>query len=143
VDVLGGSLSLDEVMRQDETTGMMFLPSMSATRITQTSEYLSSHEFSDLIMNLRSRFDYVVVDFPPLAPVVDARAAARVIDSLIYVVEWGKTDVELINRQLNDSPEIRDKMLGIVLNKADKRVLEKQQGYKYSQYGKYYHSSRA
>ena len=138
VDVLSGSLTLDEVMLRDEATGLMFLPSMSATRITQTSEYLSSHEFSDLIKNLRSRFDYVVVDFPPLAPVVDARAAARAIDSLIYVVEWGKTEVELINRQLSNSPEIRDKMLGVVLNKADKRVLEKQQGYKYSQYGKYY-----
>jgi succinoglycan biosynthesis transport protein ExoP len=143
VDVLSGSVALDEVMLRDESTGLMFLPSMSATRITQTSEYLSSHEFSDLIKDLRSRFDYVVVDFPPLSPVVDARAAARAIDSLIYVVEWGKTEVDLINRQLSNAPEIRDKMLGVVLNKADKRVLEKQQGYKYSQYGKYYHSSRA
>jgi len=125
-------------MLRDEFTGLMFLPSAPATRITQTSEYLSSHEFSELIKSLRSKFDYVVVDLPPLAPVVDARAAARAIDSLIYVVEWGKTEVELINRHLGNSPEIRDKMLGVVLNKADKRMLEKQQGYKYSQYGKYY-----
>ena len=78
---------------------------------------------------------------------VDARAAARAIDLLIFVVEWGKTEVELINRHLSNSPEIRDKMLGVVLNKADKRMLEKQQGYKYSQYNKYYfyndRSSRA
>ena len=80
MDVLSGSLTLDEVMLRDEATDLMFLPSVSATRITQTSEYLSSHAFSDLIKNLRSKFDYVVVDFPPLAPVVDARAGARAIE---------------------------------------------------------------
>jgi succinoglycan biosynthesis transport protein ExoP len=146
-DVLTGSLKLEEAVLRDEITNLMFLPSLSAIRITQTSEYLSSHEFRDLLRDLRSKFDYVVVDFPPLAPVVDARAAAHAIDSLIYVVEWGKTEVELINRHLSNSPEIRDKMLGVVLNKADQRMLEKQQGYKYSQYSKYYfyndRSSRA
>ena len=51
MDVLSGSLTLDEAMLRDEATDLMFLPSVPATRMTQTSEYLSSHEFSDLIKN--------------------------------------------------------------------------------------------
>lgn len=139
MDVLSRSLTLEEVMLRDEDTDLMFLPSVSAVPLTQTSELLSSHAFGELIKELRSKFDYVVVDFPPLAPVVDARAAAPMLDSLIYVIEWGKTEIGFTRRHLISSPEVQEKMLGVVLNKADKKMLERYEwGYNSSSYGKYY-----
>lgn len=138
VDILSGSRTLEEVMVRDETTDLTFLPSLSTAPITQTSELLSSNAFSELIKGLRSKFDYVVIDFPPLAPVVDARAAAPALDSFIYVVEWGKTEAGLASRHLISSPEVREKLLGVVLNKADNKMLEKyERGYN-TNYSKYY-----
>lgn len=146
-DVLSRSLTVEEVTLRDEGTGLMFLPHVSAAPITQTSELLSSHAFSELIEELRSKFDYVVVDFPPLAAVVDARAAAPALDLFLYVIEWGKTEIGLVSRHLVSSPEVQEKMLGVVLNKADKKMLDKYEAGYSSNYSKYYfsggHSNRA
>jgi succinoglycan biosynthesis transport protein ExoP len=137
-DVLNGSLALEEVMLRDEATGLMFLPHVSAAPITQSSELLSSDAFDELIKELRLKFDYVVIDFPPLAAVVDARAAAPALDSFIYVIEWGKTEIGLASRHLIKSPEIQEKMLGVVLNKADEKMFEKYESSFSSNYSKYY-----
>jgi succinoglycan biosynthesis transport protein ExoP len=137
-DVLSRSLALEQVMLRDEATNLMFLPHVSAAPITQTSELLSSHAFNELIEELKSKFDYVVVDLPPLAAVVDARAAAPALDSFLYVIEWGKTEIGLASRHLISSPEVQEKMLGVVLNKADKKMFEKYESAYSSNYSKYY-----
>jgi succinoglycan biosynthesis transport protein ExoP len=77
----------------------------------------------------------VVVDFPPLAPVVDVRATTNIVDSYIYVIEWGRTRMNLVQHQLGGAPELYERLLGVVLNKANVRVLERYEYY----YGKYYH----
>ena len=45
----------------------------------------------DLIAVLRSEFDYIVMDAPPLLPVVDALALATVADKILVIVEWCQT----------------------------------------------------
>ena len=59
------------------------------------------------------------------------------IDAYIYVVEWGKTRISLIQRQLAVAPEIHNRLLGVVLNKANVRVLGRYESY----YGKDYHKN--
>ena len=36
-------------------------------------------------------FEYIIVDLPPLGPIVDVRAAASLFDAFIFIVEWGRT----------------------------------------------------
>ena len=47
-----------------------------------------------LFEKLRANFDYVIVDLPPFAPVVDVRAINHVVDCMILVVEWGHTKID-------------------------------------------------
>ena len=91
--------------------------------------------FRDFVNSLRNDYDYILIDFSPIAPVVDVRAAVNVVDSFIYVIEWGNTQVNLVQHQLSGFPELYDRLLGAVLNKADTRVLERYETY----YGKNYY----
>src|SRR6185437_8745681 len=99
------------------------------------SEILASGSLKQLFDGLRKSYDYIVVDLPPLAPVVDVRAAVTIIDSFVFVVEWGRTRINMVQHQLASAPGVFDRLLGVIMNKANLRVLDRYEGY----YGKYYY----
>jgi polysaccharide biosynthesis transport protein len=134
LEVLNNQLSLKDVAYTDEQTGLSFVPAKLKSRIVHTNELLASNEFKTIVEDLRNAFDYVIIDLPPLAPVVDVRATTRIVDAYLYVIEWGKTRKSLVQQQLLNAPEIYDQLLGVVLNKADIRVMGRYEDY----YGGYY-----
>jgi succinoglycan biosynthesis transport protein ExoP len=129
-------VTLEEATYLDEETGLRFIPALSSSELAFTNEILASEEFKELVEKLRREYDYVVVDLSPVAPVVDVRATTRLFDTYIYVIEWGRTRINLVQHQLAGFPELRDRLLGVVLNKADVRVLERYETY----YGRYSYS---
>ena len=72
----------------------------------------------ELLTDAGSLFEYIVIDLPPLGPVVDVKAAAHLFDAFIFVVEWGQTARKLVRTTMENEPAIRDKTLGVVLNKV-------------------------
>jgi succinoglycan biosynthesis transport protein ExoP len=137
LEVLSNEVELNQALFIDEDTGLHFLPAVIQSRVFHTNEILASEEFKELIEKLRKSYDYIVVDFPPMAPVVDVRATTEIIDSYIYVIEWGKTRISLVQHQLLSFPELHDRLLGVVLNKANVNVLARYESY----YGRYYHKN--
>ena len=75
-----------------------------------------------LFEKLRESYDYLVVDLPPLAPIVDVRATAHLVDSFIFVVEWGRTKIDIVEHALGHAPDVHENLLGVVLNKVDMNV---------------------
>ena len=110
------------------------------SRLAHTDEILASAGFKQLLDGLRKDYDYIIVDLPPLAPVSDARATAGVIDSYIYVVEWGKTKINVVQHQLAAAPELYDRLLGVVLSKADLKILTRYEQYYGRDYYQYYNA---
>jgi len=90
-----------------------------------------------LLSDLSAEFDYVIVDLPPLGPVIDARAIGTRMDGFIFVVEWGQTARRAVRNVLVHEPVIRDKCLGVILNRVD---LEKLKLYRAYGSGDYYNS---
>jgi len=135
LEVINGQIPLESGLYTDGVTGLRFLPAVMESRVLHTNEILASTAFRNLVENLRKTYDYVIIDFPPLAPVVDVRATTQIVDSYVYVVEWGKTRVNLVQDRLLGCPEIHERLLGVVLNKANVNVLERYESY----YGKYYY----
>ena len=72
-----------------------------------------------LFQRLRDRYDYVIVDLSPLVPVVDVRAATHLVDSYLFVVEWGKTKIAVVERALQTSHGVYGNLSGVILNKVD------------------------
>ena len=135
LEVIAGKIELRDAIYTDNLSGLAFLPAVIESRLAHSSEILSSEVFRQLIDRLRKSYDYIIIDLPPLAPVVDARATTNIVDSYVFVIEWGKTRTNMVQRQLSSAPEIFDRLLGVVLNKANVKVLERYEDY----YGRSYY----
>jgi succinoglycan biosynthesis transport protein ExoP len=136
IEVLSGRASLDDVTWTDPSTKLAFLPCVLKSRVAHTSEILASEAIKKLFDRLRETYDYVIVDLSPLAPVVDVRATYNLVDSYIFVIEWGRTKIDVVEHALGAARGVYDNLLGVVLNKADINVLNRYESYR----GKYYYN---
>lgn len=125
LDVLSGKVELAQAIGREPTTGLALLPLLLTEAPVHSDEVLASQGFRDLLDRLRQSYDYVIVDLPPIAPVVDVRAVVTAIDSFVFVVGWGSTKIKAVRHHLLTDPELHDRLLGVVLNKADLKVLER------------------
>jgi succinoglycan biosynthesis transport protein ExoP len=133
LEVLSGKIALQEVVWKDNATNMNFLPMVARSRLTNTSDILASGAVQKFFAKLRDSYDYIIVDCSPISPVVDVRATARWVDAYVYIIEWGVTKPDLVQYALKSAPELREKILGVVLNKVDLNIL-KRYGSKYKDY---------
>jgi exopolysaccharide transport family protein len=139
LEVISGKRSLEETVWSDQNSNLSFLPAVKKAPLFHTSEILASEATKKLFDKLRTNFDYVVVDLPPLAPVVDVRAAAHFIDCFMLTVEWGRTKIDVVQHALNSAPNVHEALIGVVLNKTDIKSMKRYDNYHSDYYdNKYY-----
>jgi succinoglycan biosynthesis transport protein ExoP len=136
LEVIAGDARLDEVIWTDPTTKLSFLPAVVRARLAHSSDILASDATSRVFEVLRQVYDYIIVDVSPLAPVVDVRAMTHLVDSFLFVVEWGRTKIEVAEHALSVASGVYENLLGVVLNKADISRLSRYESYR----GAYYHN---
>lgn len=83
-------------------------------------EVFRSAQLPQLLSTVRDRYDYVILDTPPIVPVVDSALLARVVDGVLLVVSANKTPRKLLEEALNELDPA--KVIGIVFNN-DNRAL--------------------
>ena len=138
IEVLKGQAAMADVIWTDPLTGMHFVPAVLQTAIAHTSGLISSPAMEKLLAAAREEYDYIVVDLPPMVPVVDARAAAHLMDGFLLVIEWGKTSPEVVTEAVQSAEVIRERIVGAILNKANTNVLKRLEAYKGANYHRYY-----
>ena len=119
LDVIAGRMPLEDVVWTDRSTNLTLLPAAIKTRVIHSSDILAADATRELFENLQSRYDYVVVDLPPLMPVLDTRATTGFVHSYVCVVEWGRTKIAAVKYGFKDAQNISENLLGVVLNKVD------------------------
>lgn len=89
-----------------------------------SSELLSSERFKALIEELRSVFDIVLIDTPPILATADAGAASKYVDGVIVVVNSRETETDQLLRVRSDLDRAGSSLIGAVLNRErQKRAL--------------------
>ena len=119
LDVIVGSVPLEDAVWREVSTNLTFLPVATKTRIENSSEILAAAATKRLFEDLQSNYDYVIVDLSPLMPVVDTRATMRLVDSYVCVTAWGCTKIGAVKCAFIDAPNVYENLLGVVLNKAN------------------------
>jgi succinoglycan biosynthesis transport protein ExoP len=76
-----------------------------------------------------------VIDLPPLAALVDAKAIAPYVDSFLFIIEWGKTTRSTAKDALAHNELVHENCVGAVLNKADPGLLRLYDTYGAQSYG--------
>lgn len=139
LEVIRGESSLSDALIFDPATKLHFLPAVTKSTRSNTSEIIGSSQMEALVTALRSNAKYVILDLPPLAPVVDARAAVNLVDDFLLVIEWGKSRYDVLREALKSAPEVQDKIIGAVLNKTNMKALQRYDSHRDGYYeNKYY-----
>jgi succinoglycan biosynthesis transport protein ExoP len=135
--VLRSVATLNGALWLDPDTGLEFLPAGVKGRIADSADLVGCERFKTLMLSFSERFDYIVIDLPPLGATVDARAISPLIDGFIIVVEWGKTHEGVLQEALISLGAAREKIIGGVLNKANYREINNVYYYNesYERYG--------
>jgi polysaccharide biosynthesis transport protein len=137
VDLLMGTSPPQEVMIFQKDLNLMVIPAGSKT--LNPPDVLGSERMRLLVARLGEQFDYVVIDTPPIGPVIDPAIVAKLADKTIFVVQWGSTPRDLVTssvQQLSSHKQV----CGIVLNSVVQERAQKYGGeYLYGKsYDKYY-----
>lgn len=106
------------------------------------AELLEEDLFEKMVRELKAAYDYVIIDTPPMANLIDGAIVARQCDGAVMVVESGSISYRLEQRVKGQLEKSGCRILGAVLNKV---VMERNGYYskyygrygKYSKYGKY------
>ena len=133
VDLLTGVSPVENVAKIYKDPKLTIIP--AGSKSLNPSDLLSSERMKAFIAHLKKSFDYVVVDTPPIGPVIDAVIVSNLVDKTIFVIEWSSTPLELIESSLKQLSKGR-RVAGIVLNFVNLERAKKYGGEYY--YGKSY-----
>lgn len=107
---------LDEVIQESGVENLSVIASGPIP--PNPSELLESGGMRSLIQQLRARFDFVLVDSPPVLPITDAAIMASLVDGVVLVVRSGQTRVDLAKEAKETIEKARGKMIGAILNQV-------------------------
>jgi exopolysaccharide transport family protein len=125
VEVINGKCELDEAIWKDSATGLALLPAVRRKPAAHTNEILAAESMRQLFDRLKASYDYVIVDLPPLAPLVDVRSTTAFIDCFVLVIAWGETKVDVVRHALHTAPNVTETIIGAVLNKTDIKAMSR------------------
>ena len=134
LDVVANTASFNSIVWTDLATNFEFLPAGVRLRIAHSSDVLAAAATGKIFEMLREVYDYIVVDLAPLAPVVDVHAMTHLVNSFVFVIEWGRTKVDATKHALATARGVYENLLGVVLNKTDVNALMRYE----SNHGNYY-----
>jgi polysaccharide biosynthesis transport protein len=114
-----------------------FLPASTRVRTSNSSDVLTSAAMKDMLKSASAEYDYILVDLPPILPVVDVKASAGLFNAFVLIIEWGTTAGDEIVKAVDTSPLLSERLLGVVLNKADEVMMRRFEGYSDRRYSYY------
>jgi capsular exopolysaccharide synthesis family protein len=128
-EFLSGTAKLRDIVTQDPVTKIHVIPAGST--MPNVADLLMSQAMLDLIGVLRHDFDYVIMDSPPLLPVVDALALATRTDKILVIIDWRRTSRDSLYEAFRVLGREANRVAGVVLNKVDFNELPGHGGYGY------------
>jgi capsular exopolysaccharide synthesis family protein len=121
-DMLSGACTAEEAIVPDSEAENLYLL-MPGTMPPNPLEIISSDQFKDALANLRSKFDYIVIDTTPLLPVSDSIVLSRLVDIVVLTVKTDATSCDAIFDGLKRLQAARVKPVGVVMQQADMRKM--------------------
>ena len=98
------------------------------------ADLLSSHRLSDMVLELRRRYKFVVIDSPPIMAATDAVILSVLVDGVLLVVRSGETPKEAFTRTCDLLSSVKSRVLGVVLNAVDSSSPDYYYSYRYYPY---------
>jgi succinoglycan biosynthesis transport protein ExoP len=130
-DFLTGAIGIDEAIVRLPLAEIDLITAGRAS--SEAADALTVERMNELLVQLRERYDIIIIDASPLLTVVDGLVMATIADRIIVVAEWSRTPREAIAEGLKALGGDVHRVAGVVLNKVDLTEL-RAYGYGYHGY---------
>ncbi len=124
-----GDALAEEILRPVALQPNLFVIT-AGRHFSNPSQFIDSGQFSSLLEEMRSKFDIVIIDSPPVLPVADALSLASIADGVLLVMKIRKGVVLSSEKACDSLRSVNANILGVVVNQIEKVS-------HYSDYGKY------
>jgi capsular exopolysaccharide synthesis family protein len=130
-DFLAGQEELEKAIKPTSMPNLYVVSSGSAP--PNPTELIGSKRMYETVSLLKDRFDFVLIDSPPVMLVSDAVILSTMVDGVVLVVRGQETQKHIVKMAVSQLRDGQAKMLGVVLNRIDARSAD------YADYCHYYY----
>lgn len=136
VEVLRGEGDAAAAIQQDKVENAYVLPLKEP--IFTAEDIFAGEAMPELLRTLRTQYDWILLDTPPMLGIADARTLAVMVDAVVMVVKWNSTSRGAVKAALELARHDQANLAGAVLSMID-RSSEAYGAHYYSRkYAKYY-----
>ena len=128
LDYIQGEGTFDSYIVKEVYPNLDILP--SGGKAKNPTAILNDNKFESMLLQLRDRYDKIIIDSPPLAAVSDSLNIVPLVDAIIYVIKYDSVKKSLANLSIRRLWESKTPLLGAVLNNVSLGLSH----YYYSQY---------
>ena len=114
IDILFNKADFQSSILTFVAENLSVLPVVKSVR--NSSSVLSSQEMNMLISTLKERYDFILIDCPPILSLPDMNIIEKLVDGILLVVRAERTPCDAVKTALNSLGA--DKIVGVILNDA-------------------------
>lgn len=129
-DYLFGTVPIEEAVRETSFSNLHIMT--CGTIPTNPAELIASKHMQTFLNMIKPKYDYILIDSPPLATVTDAELLSSYVDGTVVVCLASKTRLDLLVNTIDTLNKINDTFIGVILNNFDYQAT-------YGSYYKYYY----
>ena len=129
-DYLFGTVPLEDIVRKTSFENLTLIT--CGTIPTNPAEMIASKHMQGFLNSIKPKYDYILIDSPPLATVTDAELLSSYADGTVVVSLANKTRLDLLINTIDTLNKINDTFIGVILNNFDYQAT-------YGSYYKYYY----
>ncbi len=135
-NVLNGECEPQDACHQSPIATLQVMPSGPIP--SNPAEALTLPEMADLLGLLRERYDFIVLDTPPLLVVTDPSITASMVDGVLLALRIRRKSKPNAKESTNILRAVGARILGVVINNSDESgASDGYRGYGYYRYGRY------
>ncbi|MCU0642976.1 MAG: polysaccharide biosynthesis tyrosine autokinase [bacterium] len=113
-NVLISKIAMDKAIQEVKGTNLHLLT--CGTLPPNPSEILNTQRMRDVLAELKTRYDMIIIDTPPLITVIDTVILSKEVDGVCLVIKSGKTNFDAANKAKQILQNSGAKITGVILN---------------------------
>jgi len=117
LSILSGAAEFEDVVQRNDLIGVDVL--LGEKSDTNAADVFSSDRFGDFMTDMRTRYDIIIIDTPPVLLVPDSRIIAHVTDAILFTVKWDATSRAQVREAVRQFAMAGVAISGAVLNLID------------------------
>ncbi|HGJ9352133.1 TPA: polysaccharide biosynthesis tyrosine autokinase [Acinetobacter baumannii] len=129
-ELLSGQADLQKVLHKTQVTNLDVITRGKSP--TNPSEILSSNQFKELLEQLQSQYDHIIIDTPPVLAVTDGIIISQYTGVNLIVARYAKSQMKELELTVNRFEQAGVKVNGFILNDIQRASAGYGYGYNYA-----------